>query len=58
MITKGHLANKVENILANLEIACCEQFLVLPQCLQMLSVTDASAAWKGLGDFENMQSKT
>ena len=32
----------VENIVANGDIACLEQFLLLPQCFQNLSSAEAS----------------
>ena len=36
------LSEWVENIMGKGEIARCEQFLLLPQCFQKLSVVDAS----------------
>ena len=33
---------KVENIVANGEIACFEQFLLFPQCFQKQSAAEAS----------------
>ena len=42
---------KVENIVAKGEIAHYEQFLILPQCFQMSSASEASEgvlSWKGL----------
>ena len=36
------LSDLVENIVGKEEIACYVQFLLFPQCFQMLSVVDAS----------------
>ena len=36
------LSNLVKNIVGKEEIALNEQFLLFPQCFQMLSVVDAS----------------
>ena len=36
------LSDRIENIVGKGEIACYEQFLLLPQCFQKLSVVDAS----------------
>ena len=36
------LLKRFENIVARGEIACFEQFLLLPQCFQKLSAADAS----------------
>ena len=35
------LSDRVENIVGKGEIACYEQFLLFPQCLQRLSIVDA-----------------
>ena len=43
-----YLLTKVENIVAKVEIACVEQFLLLSQCFQILSAAEASICGKGL----------
>ena len=37
-----NLVNRVENIVANGQIALHEQFLLLPQCFKMSSAAEAS----------------
>ena len=44
----GYSFLTVENIVGKGEIACYEQFLLFPQCFQMLSVVDASISIYGV----------